>query len=142
MADFYRKRKVKPGPSKNEQKVMRSRESEAANRSTPTLKSLYPPVDRLTIHLEFRSPQKAPLGNETRVFNANDPCRFTAPCPGTCGVGSFNLAAKIGKVVETAAAASEGTGVCQEQGGAAGVCGCELKVRMEVVYAPLPNPLP
>ena len=141
MADYYKKRRI-AGPSKNEQKIQREREQENRIRSAGTLRTRFPSVDHLRVALEFRGPQQQVLGSEVRDFKPQDACNFSAACPGQCGVGSFNLEAKIEKVIEGREMHSEGTGKCQEPlyAGAASVCGCELKCKIEVSYLPEPAP--
>src|SRR5262249_46072622 len=100
------------GPSKNEQKVQREREQEDRLRSAGTLGTRFPSVEHLTVKLEFRGPQQQVLGSEARDFRPQDSCNFSAACPGQCGVGSFNLEAKIEKVIEGREIRSEGSGKC------------------------------
>lgn len=139
MADYYKKRRI-AGPSKNEQKVQREREQESRLRSAGTLGTRFPSVDHLKVSLEFRGAQQQVLGSEIRDFRPGDPCNFSAACPGQCGVGKFNLEGKIEKVIEGREVRAEGTGKCQEPlyAGAASVCGCELKCKIEINYAPEP----
>src|SRR5208282_4952869 len=126
MAEYYKKRRTGGGPSKNERKVMREKDLESRIRSAGTLGSRFPSVEHLTVWLEFVSPQGQALGSEVRDFRDSDPCNFSAACPGQCGVGSFNLEAKIEKVIVGREARSEGSGKCQEPlyAGAASLCGC------------------
>lgn len=140
MADYYKKRRI-AGPSKNEQKIQRERENADRVRSAGTLKTRFPTVEHLIVALEFRGPQQQVLGSEVREFRPQDACEFSAACPGQCGVGSFNLEAKIEKVIESREPRSEGAGKCQEPlyAGAASVCGCELKAKIEVRYVPEPS---
>ena len=137
MARYFKKRRP-VGPSKNEEKLQRSREAEARERSLGRLADTFPQVTRLSVQLELLSPQNAPLSErETRVFNPDDKCDFSVPCPGRCGQGSFNLAAKLQAVVEAHEPASQSSGTCQEPlyAGSPDVCGVRLNCQIEVRYA-------
>ncbi|MBI4425050.1 MAG: hypothetical protein HY554_15060 [Elusimicrobia bacterium] len=141
MARFFKKRRPKGGPSKNEEKVTRSREAAARERSMSRLADRFPQVERLSVQLDLVSPQNHPLAErQTRVFRPEDACDFSVPCPGRCGHGSFDLAAKLESVVETRQPLSESSGTCQEPlyAGSPDVCGVRLNCRIEVAYAPEP----
>ena len=141
MAGYYKKRRRGPaGPNKNEQKVMRRMESEGRGDAAGTLQARYPAAQKLSIHIVFLTPQHQTLGEETRTYAANDTIDFDAPCPGRCGVGSFNLEAKVNSVITSRQTVSESNGKCLEPlyGSSSDSCGCELKCRMEVVYLPEP----
>jgi hypothetical protein len=139
MAGYF-KRKHRPGPSKNELKVQRGIAAEDRARNTRFLKDLYPSVQRLSIQLEFISREGQPFDQQKRDFGPSSPCDFAVPCPGRCGVGSFDLAAKVALVVESKQAVSESTGICQEPlfAGATEVCGFQLRCRIEIAYFPEP----
>jgi len=141
MPGYYKKRKRNVGPNKNEEKVSRSKQSEGLGGLTNSLGARYPSVARLTVRLQFLSPQQHLLGEETRVFNPQDGCDFSAPCPGRCGVGDFDLAAKISSIVSSGQAVSESNGVCQERlfAGSSDICDCRLQCHMEVAYQAAPD---
>ena len=138
MNGTYRKRRRNTGPSKNEEKVSRSKQIENRNRSSNSLGARYPLVSQLTICLDFLGPQQQVLGQEKRVFSSLDICNFSTPCPGKCGVGEFDLAAKIDLVIAAHELVSESSGVCQERlyVGSRDICGCQLKCRLDIVYLP------
>ena len=140
MAGIYRKKRRNAGPSKNEEKVERARQAEALTRGSNSLTARFPDVKSIKVALFFTGPQGQSLGEETRTYNPQDPCDFAVPCPGLCGVGSFDLAAKIGQIVLAHEMVSESGGVCQERlhAGAGGPCGCALKCRVEAAYIPTP----
>lgn len=144
MNGSYRKRRRRPGPSKNEEKVSRAKEVESRNRPSNALGARFPNVLRLKVSLDFQGSRGQVLGSETRVFGPRDICNFSAPCPGTCGVGEFDLASKIAQVVTAGEAASEATGICQEHlyAGSTELCHCQLKCRLELEYVPQPAPEP
>lgn len=136
MPGIYRKKKRVVGPSKNEEKVERARQAEAMSRGGNLLSARYPEVKSITVRLSFLGAQQQSLGEETRSYQPSDPCDFAVPCPGLCGVGSFDLAGKVAAVITEHQDVSEGSGVCQERlhAGAGGPCGASLKCRVEVAY--------
>jgi hypothetical protein len=134
----YRKKRRIVGPSKNEEKVERSRQQEAMGRGSNSIGSRYPEVKSMKVALTFTGAQQQSLGGETRSYGPQDPCVFSVPCPGMCGVGAFDLAGKVAQVVEAHSEVSEGSGVCQERLHTGAPCGCTLKVRLEVAYRPAP----
>ncbi len=131
---FKKKRRAPAGPNKNEQKVMR----EKMARSIGPLRERYPSVQKLTVDLEFRTPQQHLMDNQTRVYTPGDQCDFTVPCPGRCGHGSFDLAGKIKSVIEGGETSSESRGTCMETlfDGSKEPCGFELRCRIRTVYGP------
>ena len=144
MANFFKKRKAKTGPNKNEAKVQRARDEEARSRSGGRLQDRFPSVQSLSVKMEFFSSHQAPLGEESRTFRPQDVCDFSAPCPGPCGVGSFDLGAKVEQVVASGQSSAEATGRCQEPlyAGSPDLCGCELKCSITVAYFPEPAKTP
>jgi hypothetical protein len=139
MPGYFKKRRRAPiGPNKNEQKVQRRLQNESREQSADTLQGRYPTVQQMSIHLVLLTPQHQTLNEETRTFGAGDTLDLDVPCPGRCGVGSFNLGAKVESVIGSRQERSESGGKCQEplMGGSSELCGCELKCRMEVVYTP------
>lgn len=135
----YRKKKRVAGPSKNEEKVERARQAEFMSRSSNSFGARYPDVKAMTVALVFTGAQGQSLGEETRKYGPQDPCDFAVPCPGMCGVGSFDLAGKVAQVLESRAEVSEGAGVCQEKLHTGAACGCALKVRLQVEYRGAPE---
>lgn len=131
----YRKKKRVAGPSKNEEKVERHRQAELMGRSTNSLGARYPDVRKLTVTLTFTGAQGQNLGEESRSYGPQDPADFAVPCPGMCGVGSFDLAGKVAQVLESRLESSEASGVCQQKLQTGSDCACALKVRLEVAYA-------
>lgn len=134
MPGIYRKKKRHAGPSKNEEKVERARQAKNLLGSGNTLGARYPQARSLTVTLTFSGPQGQPFGQETRTFSPQDPCDFAVPCPGRCGVGSFDLAGKIDAVLAAQEPQSRASGVCQEPF-MAETCGCKLDCAIAVVYA-------
>ncbi len=131
MPGIYRKKKRPTGPSKNEEKVERGRQA----KGQMSLGARYPEARNLTVSLSFSGPQGQSFGQETRTFAPQDPCDFAVPCPGRCGVGSFDLAGKIDAVLAAHEAESRASGVCQEAPfGGADTCGCKLDCVITVAY--------
>jgi hypothetical protein len=143
MPSFFKKRRRGPaGPNKNEQKVMRARSAENRARAGGLMGQNFPAVKKLTIRLEFTTPQQHLMDSKTLTLGPSDPCDFTAACPGRCGSGSFDFSAKVRSVVEGRQSSGESAGVCREPlyPGAADICGLRLQCRIEASYAPEPAP--
>ena len=136
MPGIYRKKRRNAGPSKNEEKVERARQAERLQGGANLLSVRFPDVQSLTVKLTFSGAQGQFLADESRTFGPQDPCSFAVPCPGRCGVGSFDLAAKIGAIVTNHELESRSSGVCQEKlfAGAADMCQCKLDCVVTVVY--------
>ena len=132
MPGIYRKKKRNPGPSKNEEKVERARQA----KSQVAFGARYSQARSLTVVLTFSGPQGQSFGQETRTFSPQDPCDFAVPCPGRCGVGSFDLEGKIDAVIAAQEQQSQASGVCQEVlfAGSADTCGCKLDCAITVAY--------
>ena len=144
MAAQYRKKRRNAGPSKNEEKIERNRQAETMLRSSNSLGARYPEVRSLTVKLAFFGAQGQSFGEETRSFAPPDPCNFAVSCPGRCGVGSFDLAAKISAIVLACETISKSSGICQEKlyAGAVEMCQCRLECTIEVSYRPAPVAAP
>lgn len=129
------KKRRRPGPSKNQKKVQRRQVEQREARGGSLLKELHPEVTGLTIHLSYMSPQAELVSEETRRFGPADSTDFSCACPGTCGVGAFDLREKIGAVIETRESMSESSGKCEtERFGGIEPCGYVLKCKIEVQY--------
>lgn len=139
---FYGKRRKPAGPSKNEQKLQRAEAEARRVRSAGSLADHFPQVERLIVSLQFLSPQGQVLSEEKRVFLPAEAYNISAPCPGRCGVGNFDLEAKVSNLVETRQPGAEASGVCQEPlyAGSPDVCGTKLQCKIEVVYLPEKSP--
>jgi hypothetical protein len=136
MARYFKRRRA-PGENKNEAKVQR-RENEG--RPGNCLGDLYPNVRQLKIKLRFVTPRQELAGEEDRVITPKDECGLLLSCPGSCGVGTFNLGAKLTSIIEAGEAASDSSAKCQaERYGSVGEpCGYELQCHVDVEYAPEP----
>ncbi len=134
MAGYFPKRKKDTGPNKNEKKVLRAEDER--RQGSRVLGNDYPLIKRVSVQLKFLNPQRAVIGEETRAFGASDRFDFSAPCPGSCGEGTFDLEGRIAKMVEGREASAEANGKCQRQRyGSPDPCGCELNCRIDVVYS-------
>jgi hypothetical protein len=141
MAQFF-KRRAKPGINKNDQKVQRGKEAVGRGRAAGSLGYRYPLVERLSVTLDFITPQNQSVDQQTRVFGPLDGCEFSVPCPGRCGCGSYDLAAKIKAVIDAGEKASESSGICKEPlySGSPDICGLKLQCKIEIRYLPQPVP--
>lgn len=138
MPRFFKKRRRAKTENKNQEKIRRAMAQEHRAQAEGVLGQRFSFVQKLTVQLDFRNPQGHQLHQETRTFGPADLCHFDAPCPGACGTGSFNLAAKVENVLNSRQSTAEARGRCQDPlfGGAGGdVCGCELVCRLNAVYS-------
>lgn len=136
MPEQYRKKKRVTGPSKNEEKIERNRQADFLAGRSNSLSARFPDVTSLRVTLAFFGPQGQSYGEEKRTFNPNDPCVFSVPCPGRCGVGAFDLAGKLADVLAAHEPTSKATGICQEPlyAGAAARCECRLECSIDASY--------
>ncbi len=138
MAGYFKKRRrASSGPGKNEQKVLRRKELESQQRAAGGFGGPFPSGQRFLLQLVFLTPQQQTLDQQTRVSDSSQPYDLRVSCPGRCGVGSFNLEAKVDEVVATHQTSSESLGTCQEPlyGSSTDLCGCKLRCKIEVVFA-------
>ena len=137
MAGYF-KRRVRPSPNKNELKVRRGLAASGQTRSAGLLSEHYPSVRRLSIRLDFFSPKQIPLDQRSREFGPSDVCDFTAPCPGQCNSGSFDLAEKVRLVIEAKETLLESVETCKQllYADSPNVCGSQLRYKIEVTYFP------
>lgn len=138
MARYFKKRRP-PAENKNEMKVQRRQDED---RRGTMLGQMYPNVGRLKVRLAFVTPRGEPAGEETRVIGQRDEANLSASCPGPCGVGTFNLGAKLASMVEAGETAADSSAKCQaERYGSVGEpCGYELRCHIDVEYSAQPEP--
>lgn len=138
MAGYFKKRKAKPGPNKNEQKVARARGEEDRARMAGTISSKFPAVKSLRAHLTFLDPRQQPLDEKRLDLRPSDAAIFTVDCPGRCGRGVFDLGDKIAEAVGGRKAVSESATKCMETlyAGSPETCGWEVRCRLEIEYLP------
>ncbi|MFA6028474.1 MAG: hypothetical protein WC969_01340 [Elusimicrobiota bacterium] len=139
MANFFRKRKRTPGPNKNELKVMRGRDPHQSR-----LQDRFPSVEKLSIHFSFATDRGQLLGEEDRVYSADDGCDFRVECPGRCGSGVFSVEKKVDESANARLPVTELSATCAQSIGAGSseLCGCVLKCRIEMRFAPEPVAAP
>ena len=143
MANYFRKRRPKPSPNKNEEKVRRAVAQKRLDSLIGTLAEHYPTVTRLALDVKFLSPQSLILDQQVLDFSPNSDCRFTFPCAGRCGKGAFDLTAIITQVVNSKKKLDESSRKCEERiyVGSSEACGCEMQYKINITYAP-PKPEP
>lgn len=136
MARYFKKRRKNQGPNKNEEKVLRA--AQAREGSGGSLGGRYSSVKRVKITLRFLTAQQQLLEEKTLELKASDPYDFGAPCPGRCGTGHFDFSEAVSNTVARRQSVAESGGICKEPvfAGAQETCGCQLKCRMEIEYAP------
>jgi hypothetical protein len=142
MAGFYRskKRRGRPGPSKNEEKVMR-REAEARReKSAARLGDLFPAVQSVSLSWKFVTPQQETYDEGARALTAADACDLVLPCPGRCrGQGAFDLTARLRSLADSGRERGEELAVCREPlyAGSPQLCDFRLECRLQVTYNPV-----
>jgi hypothetical protein len=139
MAFYKPKRRAKPGPSKNEQKIMREKEAERRAVQAGLLRDRYPAVQKLSIRLDFNTPQGHLLDQQARALGPADVCDFSAlSCPGRCsGAGMFDLETIVRQFLSTHQEKAENSGVCRVKftPGSEEICGIRLQCRLEASYS-------
>jgi hypothetical protein len=136
----FQKRRRKPGPSKNEEKVSRGKEEERLAHPSNRLGNRYASAERLALAFTLIGNHQELLGQETRNFGREDACDFSVECPGLCGGGTFDLGLKVSELVASREPSSEFSLICQGKtyAGNATVCGVTLKCRADASYRPIP----
>lgn len=127
---FYRKKRRKAGPSKNDKKVSRAQTAEADERAAGTLSTRFPAVRGLKVKLSIATPQGVVLEETVENYGPNDAFVLEADCPGSCGSGNYDFAPLIIEALEQGRKAGSSQIICAEAsygGGPGGVCGCVAK---------------
>ncbi len=138
MPGFYRKKRRKTGPSKNDEKVARGREALAESQSAGTLSSRFPTVRAIKFRIAVVSPQGVTLDETEDQLGADDAFIVEADCPGRCGSGSYDfseiVAASVSKLEDHGTAQI----ACAEPlyGGGPESCGCIAKLEFQTEFAP------
>lgn len=129
MATFFKKRRRGPsGPNKNEKKVLR-------RRPEASLRDLCPGATRLEIVFHFESPQGDPYEDIARDFSPGDPCDFSAPCPGRCGNGRFDLTDAARGLFQSGGDRAEERLVCREASHNDPATPCDFRLTCEIRLA-------
>lgn len=136
---FYRKKRRKVGPSKNDEKVRRSQNAEDNERAAGTLSSRFPALRSLTVKVSIATPQGVVLEESEETYSPNDPFFLEADCPGSCGSGSYDFAGLIAQSLENLQDRGAAQLICAEasySGAAGAVCGCIAKCEFVAEIAP------
>lgn len=138
MPGFYRKKRRKAGPNKNQEKVQRGREAEAEAHAAGTLTTRFPSVRGVKIRITVTSPQGVVLEESEDLIGPNDPFIIEADCPGRCGSGSFDFAEVVAASLTKLEEQGSADIACAEQlyGGGPEACGSVAKVEFEAEFAP------
>ncbi len=136
MARYGRRRK--PGPSKNEKKVQRR--GEADQTSGAPLGRVFPALSRLSIRLVLTDARGAAVKEESLDFGPGDVCNLAFACPGVCGVGKFNLTARIERAVTEGETRFEASAPCgsPRYGTVNEPCGSTIKCTVELSLSGTP----
>lgn len=124
---FFKKKKRKPGPSKNEEKLRRARDARAEEQAAGTLAERFPSVRSVMVKLSVSTPQGVVLAESSETYGPDDYFQFEADCPGSCGSGKFDFSAVLADALQNGRASGTAQLVCAEQsygGGPGGTCGC------------------
>ena len=79
---FYRKKRRKAGPSKNDEKVRRAQTAEDNERAAGTLSTRFPSVRSLRVKVSIATPQGVVLEESEETYAPNDAFFLEADCPG------------------------------------------------------------
>ena len=99
MAEFYRKKKRKVGPSKNDEKLQRAQNEADDARAAGTLSANFPGITGLKASLSIKGAQGQILEERVITLGANDPFLVENDCPGACGSGKFFFADPIAEAL-------------------------------------------
>lgn len=127
---FYRKKRRKVGPSKNDQKVRRAQNAEDQERAAGTLSTRFPSLRSLRVKVSIATPQGVVLEESEETYGPNDPFFLEADCPGSCGSGSYDFAVLIGQSLENLQERGSAQIICAEpsySGASGATCGCIAK---------------
>jgi hypothetical protein len=127
---FYRKKRRKAGPSKNDEKVRRAQTAGDQERAAGTLSSRFPALRSLKVKVSIATPQGVVLEESEETYGPNDAFVLEADCPGSCGSGSYDFAILISQALEGLQSRGANQIVCAEpsySGAAGAVCGCIAK---------------
>ncbi len=127
---FYRKKKRKVGPSKNDEKVRRAQTAEDNERAAGTLSTRYPTVRALKVKVSISTPQGVVLEESEENYGPQDAFVLEADCPGSCGSGHYDFAILITQALDAAQTRGSNQIICQEasySGAAGATCGCVAK---------------
>ncbi len=138
MPGFYRKKRRKAGPSKNDEKVQRGRQAEADAHAAGTLSSRFPAVRGIKFRIAVISPQGVTLEENEDLLGPNDAFQLSVDCPGRCGSGSFDFASAVADALSRGDERGAAEIPCGESlyGGGPEACGCVAKCEFTAEFAP------
>jgi len=123
---FLSKKKRKPGPSKNEEKVQRARVAEAQAEAAGTLSSRFPTLRALRLRLAFKGAQGQLLHEKEISLRPGDALRIGADCPGACGSGTFDFSPAVSEALGRGQDSGVAELSCAQQiYGNPNACGCQ-----------------
>jgi hypothetical protein len=136
MPGFHKKRRHASGPNKNEEKVLRGKRAE----NQPKLGSRFSSIKQLRAQFSFVDSHQNELDRKSLLLGSADAAVFSFPCPGRCGHGSFSLDARLAQAVQDRIPSLDVDLPCGEAlyAGAAQLCDCRLKGRLDIEYFPAP----
>jgi hypothetical protein len=135
MQGFPKKRR-KPGPSKNEEKIRRN-ENEARLSSIP-LSANYPRLESLAGELTFNYPPGNVLDSVKIQASRSQPVTLSFDCPGRCGRGKFHLGPKLAEAMTQNRERLDVAIPCPERSMGTDACGCELRGVLQLRFVPEP----
>lgn len=126
MAEFYRKKKRKVGPSKNDEKLQRAQNAEDSARAAGTLAANFPGVAALKATISVKGAQGQILDEKSIALKAGDAFQIAADCPGACGSGHFDFAPMVADVLSGQARSGRIELPCgmPSYSGGGGTCAC------------------
>lgn len=136
---FYRKKRRKAGPSKNDEKVRRAQNASDQERAAGTLSTRFPTLRALKVKVSIATPQGVVLEESEETYGPNDPFFLEADCPGSCGSGSYDFAVLISQSLESMQERGSSQIICAEpsySGAAGATCGCIAKCEFTAETAP------
>lgn len=137
MQGFPKKRR-KPGPSKNEEKIRRN--EDADRRGAIPLGVAYPRLESVTGELTFSLAVGGVLDIKRIDANRNQNLNLSFDCPGRCGSGKFHVGPKLTQAVAQNRERLDVAEKCLERTMGVEPCGCELKGTLTLRLAPPPAP--
>lgn len=133
----FPKRRRKPGPSKNEEKVRR--QDEAERRASIPLAAAFPRLERLTGELSFVLPPGSVLETKTIDAGREENLNLSFDCPGRCGRGRFHLGPKVAAAIAQNREVLQIADACTERSMGTDACGCEMRGTLNLRLTPLPE---
>lgn len=128
---FYKKKKRKVGPSKNEEKVRRGQAAEAEASAAGTLSTHFPQLRGLKLSISITSPQGVVLAEDSEHLEPGDALLVQAECSGRCGSGSYDFTQQVADALSAGQASGQLEAACAESAYGAEACGCVARCKFE-----------